>query len=314
MHQPDPYAGQYPPPPPMSGDNHSQLQMSTPQLPQELHQHAPQPQPHEQNVYQYHQEYQSTPVFHTPEHQAHYDPRLSYDTGYLNSAPRPHDEESNLHGKNEYSDPNSQTLEDYLRQEREERERQQQVSVANESPYKAPASNTSAVNDYTDEYENHQSTPEKTPMVSKPFWKKDKKKKEDPNDRYNQPFYAKPTHAPENEAETYKRPLDYNQRSRCNCCCYNPAMTCCSCFCMLISIAFVAAGIALIIASKVITNNCNNKCSDIPEEAQAACGTICSKVLHDGMFYGGIVVAGLAGIAVLWRGIMWTCAGCSQRR
>ncbi|KAI8875951.1 hypothetical protein K501DRAFT_338399 [Backusella circina FSU 941] len=120
------------------------------------------------------------------------------------------------------------------------------------------------------------------------------------------PYTAKPP--PFNETSTYK-PRPYVQKNR-NCCCYNPAMTCCSCFCMLISLAFVAAGIALVVASKIMEEKCSYQCDSLIPQAQ--CGTICNSILHDGMFYGGIAVAGLAALSVVWRIIRWTCAGCSQ--
>lgn len=84
---------------------------------------------------------------------------------------------------------------------------------------------------------------------------------------------------------------------------------------MLISLAFLAAGIALIIAAQVISNNCVNKCGELPDQlqgAQSSCDTICDKVVHDGMLYSGIGVTALAGIAVIWRLMMWICAGCSR--
>jgi hypothetical protein len=144
--------------------------------------------------------------------------------------------------------------------------------------------------------------PEKAPML-------ENKKPE------YQPHVAKPTLAPQqNEAAGYQyQPYEPKQKSSCNCCCYNPAITCCSFFMLLISIAFCAAGIALIIASKVISSNCSSKCNGISDSVENACNTICNTVLQNGLFYGGIVVAGLAGIAIIWKLIMWTCAGYSQK-
>ncbi|KAI9300047.1 hypothetical protein BJ944DRAFT_273576 [Cunninghamella echinulata] len=146
-----------------------------------------------------------------------------------------------------------------------------------------------------------------------------KKTKKNNHNKYT----AGPTLAPEDEAKSYQRHDDPYERDRrggsgCNCCCYNPAMTCCSCFCMLIAIAFLAAGIALIIASKVIRDKCNNQCGNAMEHAAAytdanPCDAVCNTVVHDGMFYGGIVVAGLAGISVVWRLFMWMCAAGSRR-
>ncbi|KAI7873891.1 hypothetical protein K492DRAFT_200381 [Lichtheimia hyalospora FSU 10163] len=99
-----------------------------------------------------------------------------------------------------------------------------------------------------------------------------------------------PTMAPENEAESY-RPKTYKRHED------------------------SAAGIALIVAAQVIQGKCEDKCGELPEQlsdAAETCGTICGKVVHDGMFYSGIGVTALAGLAVVWRLVMWTCAGCSK--
>ncbi|KAI9312448.1 hypothetical protein BX666DRAFT_2115229 [Dichotomocladium elegans] len=132
-----------------------------------------------------------------------------------------------------------------------------------------------------------------------------------------QPYHG-PTLAPVNEAEGYRpkpQQVQHDENGCCYCCCcYNPAMTCCSCFCMLISIGFLAAGIGLIVASSVIQGKCDEKCGEIPEEyrSQTACGTICGKVVHDALYYSGIGVTALAGLGVIWRLFAWTCAGCSK--
>ncbi|KAI8049799.1 uncharacterized protein B0P05DRAFT_563438 [Gilbertella persicaria] len=129
-----------------------------------------------------------------------------------------------------------------------------------------------------------------------------------------EPHLARPTYAPLNEAETYRyRPQEDRGRSPC-CCCYNPAITCCSFFMLLVSCAFLAAGVAMMIGSKVVQDKCNNECTNVSDSIANACSTVCNKVLHDGLLYGGAVVAGLAGIAIIWKIVMWTCAGYSQRR
>ncbi|KAL0088461.1 hypothetical protein F4703DRAFT_1846266 [Phycomyces blakesleeanus] len=127
-----------------------------------------------------------------------------------------------------------------------------------------------------------------------------------------------PKRAPKDEAESYRpRPYSDDRRSSsCNCCCYNPALTCCSCFCMLIAIAFCAGGIAMVVSAKVISDQCSTKCTDLAESIPGnsdPCPTLCGKVAHDALFYGGIVVAGLAGLSIIWRAVMWTCAGYSKR-
>ncbi|ORY98654.1 hypothetical protein BCR43DRAFT_487906 [Syncephalastrum racemosum] len=122
--------------------------------------------------------------------------------------------------------------------------------------------------------------------------------------------------APEDEKPDYeasRRREDRRNDRNCCCCCYNPALTCCSCFCMLISLVFLAAGIALMIASKVVRDKCNNSCGGDGSGGLDECSVLCSTALHDGFLYGGAVVTGLAGIAVIWRLFMWCCAGYSRK-
>lgn len=321
VNHPDPFAGQYPrpPPPPPSQDDHQVFSQPQQQeyLPLQTSFAPSQPMQHEtytppQELLQ--QRYQDTYVPPQPMHlQEAYTPPQMRPEVYNSSTPpavneyysQPYyhnmvDEERNVQGINHYQH-NEQPLDEYLRQERHE-------YLKHELPTKQ---NQMMIPQYNkEEYDE----PEKTPMVQEPILsKKERKKLKKQQDEY-QPYIVKPTLAPENEAESYKyRPQVHEKKGGCNCCCYNPAITCCSFFCLLISIAFLAAGIALMIASKVVTDKCNNQCSNVVDQAQAACGTICSKVLHDGMFYGGIVVASLAGIAIIWKLIMWTCAGYSKR-
>lgn len=328
---PDRFAGQYPPPPPLTSPiveapepqpqntfstpiqhyqetsyNHINYTSSPPIQPQHYNQQytttQPQPQPHYQEpIIQPQQEvYFPPPV-------AVYNSHQPSSSGYYSShvVTTPLDEERHIGGE--------QPLEDYLRQEREEYMKHENSNKS--TPY----------NEYSNILvsEEQQKEPEKIPMVQKqqdeprPSRKERKrieKLKQEAAATY-QPYVTKPTLAPqENEAEGYRpRPYDDKSSKPC-CCCYNPAITCCSFFCLLISVAFCAAGIGLIIASKVVSDKCNNECANVIDQAQNACSTVCSKVLHDGMFYGGIVVAGLAAIAIIWKLIMWTCAGYSQRR
>ncbi|KAI8972702.1 hypothetical protein BDB01DRAFT_809654 [Pilobolus umbonatus] len=147
------------------------------------------------------------------------------------------------------------------------------------------------------------------PMLGSPKPTSPKVKKQ--NHHYV-PHMAHPTPAPYHEAEGYKVQQPYKEESGCNCCCYNPAMTCCSCFCFIIALGFAAAGIAMIIVSKVIRDQCTNKCLEAVNQVQDACIATCNSVVYNVLFYGGIGVAGLAGIAVIWKLIAWTCAGCSK--
>ncbi|CAO3646162.1 unnamed protein product [Mucor hiemalis] len=291
---PDPYAGQYPAPPPLVEHQPPivSIPMEPPQPSQPMYSYSP-PQP--QDMYPPQPQY--------PPQQHVYSPPIDYYNYNPHMALTPSaDEERHLTGvTNDYHRDNS--LDDYLRQERAE-------YLKHEIPLNEPIQ--SAPPKVTEE--------EKTPMVlkeSSPPSRKERKRIEKLKKQHGDAMYAayvtKPTVAPENEAETY-RPKPYEEQSKSNCCCcYNPAITCCSFFCLLISVAFFAAGVALMIASKVVTDKCNNQCASVIDQAQEACGTLCSKVLHDGMLYGGAVVAGLAGIAIIWKLIMWTCAGYSKR-
>lgn len=312
---PDPFANQYPPPPPLQSP---------------VVEHPP-----TTTAGAYYQE-PSYPVYSTPTPPILSQPQPQVEA-YVPLPPPPPvvndyyqqpynhhlDEERHVQGVNDYHDPHGQSLDEYLRQEREEylRQSQQPTAYHNESATSPPAvANVSPrpnqvipLNSFTKEdYEEA----EKTPMVNKPILSKKEQKRLDKmqKNQHYEPYLARPTLAPENEAESYKyRPPQEKSRGGCNCCCYNPAITCCSFFCLLISCAFVAAGIAMMIASKVVRDKCNNQCDSVAEAAQNACGTLCNTVLHDGLLYGGAVVAGLAGIAVIWKLIMWTCAGYSKR-
>jgi hypothetical protein len=75
-------------------------------------------------------------------------------------------------------------------------------------------------------------------------------------------------------------------------------------FCLLISVAFVAGGIALMIYAKVAKGNCDQALNGVKQAAQPLCDT----VLYDALFYGGIVVTVLAGIGALWQLMMCLCA------
>lgn len=121
--------------------------------------------------------------------------------------------------------------------------------------------------------------------------------------------------APEDEKPDYEasRHRQDRQNDRNCCCCYNPALTCCSCFCMLINLVFLAAGIALMVASKVVQDKCNNDCGGDGSGGLDQCSVLCSTAMHDGLLYGGAVVTGLAGLAVIWRLFMWCCAGYSRK-
>lgn len=303
--QHDPFAGQYPPPPPPQAE---------PPL-----QQPEQPYYNNNN----HINYQYDTNVYSPPPLVSHPPANAYYPTETQPLPQQYyniDEERNIQGTND------QPLDSYLRQEREEYLKQSQLPPKSTDPI-LPINSNSSVKLEDDDI----LVAEKTPMMVPPssdqkLSRKERKrieriKKEHEAAGTSGAYYgapatvytaSKPMPPPENEPESYRyRPQEEKPRNNC-CCCYNPAITCCSFFCLLISCAFLAAGIALMIASKVVSDKCNNQCGDMIEQAQSACGTVCSKVLHDGMFYGGIVVAGLAGIAIIWKLIMWTCAGFSK--
>lgn len=294
---PDPFAGQYPPPPPIQSPVTEEPIFTAPAGFATPPAGFVAPAFAEPVYADYHTPHnQAYPDYHTPQDSyvpppsTYYPPQQSY---YHTP-----DEERQVEGVTDYHNNNDQnSLDEYLRQEREEyMKHENKVDV-----YKDAA----LVNE-----------PERVPMVqNSPVGRKERKrleKLEKQNLNY-EPYLAKPTVAPQHEEEGYKHQRPYEEKKSPMCCCYNPAITCCSFFCLLISVAFLAAGVAMMIASKVVTDKCNNQCSNVIDQAQNACDKLCSKVLHDGMLYGGVVVAALAGIAILWKLIMWTCAGYSKR-
>lgn len=91
---------------------------------------------------------------------------------------------------------------------------------------------------------------------------------------------------------------------------YNNARGCCGniSFCgwfrtLILCIIFFA-GIGLVIASKVLSDQCQS-CSD----DTCRSSTTCTDVFHAGFLYGGIVIAGLSVLVIVWRILKWLCAG-----
>ncbi|CEP16886.1 hypothetical protein [Parasitella parasitica] len=93
---------------------------------------------------------------------------------------------------------------------------------------------------------------------------------------------------------------DKYARRRHGYCCLGLSL--CSCLWTLILLVILIAGIALIVIAKVF----EDKCTASNEYAESN-GTLCNQVLHDGFLYGGIVVAGLSAIIVVWRAVKWSC-------
>ncbi|KAI8093279.1 uncharacterized protein BX664DRAFT_329365 [Halteromyces radiatus] len=306
---PDPYANQYPPPPPLTSEHHTGYGSPPPvpqttnntYIPPPQHTYTPPLQQHGYPIDGQHHTSTSIPLVDRQSiagvgHQPSYD---------------------NYHSVPMTNDPHVVNMGEYQTAAQGEHMYNNQHTMARQEDYYA---------DYRDEPDSH------TPMVQPSEQKQYSIQPED-QEGYKRPIQSNnnknkkymtpgPMMAPEDEAESY-RPKQYrhddDRRGGCNCCCYNPAMTCCSCFCFLISLAFLAAGIALMIAAKVIGDKCNTQCGDAVDTAKSygvnaqPCDAICGKVVHDGMFYGGIAVAVLAGIAAIWKIFMWMCAAGSRR-
>lgn len=294
---PDPYANQYPPPPPLATEYRNTNEGYTSPAPVSNAYVAPiqqtySPSSHQQGYLS--QGPQSSPALSLNDrqeiaaagHRDRYEDPSSFQSVPMNE-PKAHSGHS--------MDPQAMKMDDYRQTERHEQ-------LYNDAHQQYGGGY------YVDYHEEPDLTNSHTPMVH--------------GNNYNKKYPTGPMMAPENEADAY-RPKVYqreeHRRSGCNCCCYNPAMTCCSCFCFLISLGFLAAGIALIIASKVITDKCNTQCGEAAEKAASygvddnPCDSICGKVVHDGLLYGGIGVTALSGIAVIWRLFMWMCAAGSRR-
>ncbi|KAI9276528.1 hypothetical protein BY458DRAFT_433294 [Sporodiniella umbellata] len=287
----DPYAGQYPPPPPLNDANPQYFDKSQPVY-HDVHHSMPQ-------EHGYSDVHNSVP--HVSFEQDHYTPPPLHEAVYTPPVQAHHSRPPVLYDEEAHTSHNQSSLEDYLKTEREEYMRKQP------NTYNDTEKNTEEYQELLIDSEKPLGRKERKQM------KKQKEKEEAIRMQY-QPHVTRPTVAPENEADSYRFNQNKNNNGRsCCCCCYNPALTCCSCFLMLINILFLAGGIALMIASKVVADKCNSECGQVYETAQEACGKLCSKVVHDVMLYGGAAVTGLAGIAIIWRAVMWTCAGYSKR-
>jgi hypothetical protein len=232
---PDPYANQYPPPPPLAPEHNVHIDQQ--------HVYTP---PNPQPVYPPEMVSQSMPT-----------QRQEYGAYHV---PTMNDTQQQHYGHTTTYDPQAVTMDEY---------RQTELS---EQHY----NNRQPQHDryYQDYHDEPDMTSSHTPMVSQPpppppFLHNNKQPSQqtvqpediesyhppttqNQNNKYTTPA---PMMAPEDEQGSYKRNYyerdDDRRGSGCNCCCYNPAMTCCSCFCFLISLGFLAAGIALMIAAKV---------------------------------------------------------------
>lgn len=87
-------------------------------------------------------------------------------------------------------------------------------------------------------------------------------------------------------------------------------MTCCGLIGLILALALTAAGIAMIIYARILPSSCGDVCNPlnrIPGSEVSSCSNACSTVVYDILFYGGIGVAVLGAVAVLWR-LMCCCS------
>ncbi|KAI9274289.1 hypothetical protein BDA99DRAFT_532938 [Phascolomyces articulosus] len=149
-------------------------------------------------------------------------------------------------------------------------------------------------------------------------WFKKKQRVESTPSPQQQPILGGPRPAPEDEKPSYQRPTIKDEEDgrglRNACCCYNPALTCCSFFWMLFSIAILAGGIAMMIASKIVQDRCNNECGGSSEQTLSNCTVLCNNTLHQALLWAGVGITVLAGISVIWRLFTWCCAGCARNK
>ncbi|GAA5801902.1 hypothetical protein HPULCUR_007360 [Helicostylum pulchrum] len=80
-------------------------------------------------------------------------------------------------------------------------------------------------------------------------------------------------------------------------CCFGISF--CSAISMMILTLFLFAGLGLIVATKILGDKC------MVEAYKESNSTVCGKMLHDGFLYGGIVVAGLSGLVLVWKLVRW---------
>ncbi|KAG2237830.1 hypothetical protein BDF21DRAFT_408264 [Thamnidium elegans] len=80
-------------------------------------------------------------------------------------------------------------------------------------------------------------------------------------------------------------------------CCFGISF--CSAVSMTILTLLLFAGVGLIVATKILGDKC--MVDEYKERNQIVCG----EMLHNGFLYGGIVVAGLSGLVLIWKLVRW---------
>ncbi|KAI7893436.1 uncharacterized protein EV154DRAFT_549997 [Mucor mucedo] len=310
----DPYAGQYPPPPPLP-----------------KHEAPAEPfyiiDPTTTNRHSFHEE-----SIAGSSHSARPN-RQSFHEGSLHNKsaggsshslqqehPKGHFYEASLHSgpataavtdDTGYYDPDAVDLREYLyaerqqklrvqQQEREQQEYQQKMEYQKQLDYHKP------IMDAEDPYRHHHARPDSmfynnnqayqneelmypSPMMVQPIF----------NHQQNSALFSPPPHFipnfPPIQTQTSNpsmlRPPLPAQHRRSGCCCLGISF--CACIWTIILALFFLAGIGLIVATKII----GDKCTDT--------AGICGQLLHDGFLYGGIAIAGTSALIIAWRVLRW---------
>jgi hypothetical protein len=366
----DPYAGQYPPPPPLPVQDlaiEGNYQQQQHQQQQQRQQQTQEPEQNHEPFYIIDQSSsrpqnssftssQNRPSFHDDNISAAPTATSSY-----HSMPEParghyyentNNSHHNINEDGEYYDPESIDLREYLRAEREEKLRQQQeidqrlqdLKLQQQHPYTSGSSSTALV-DMEDAYRHQHPPPRPEPALynNQPIFNEEQALYNNnsiaspmmmppphvfkpaqsiftppPPPPLSQPHFLSPFRPPvlgqqaSNPSMMHPIPMmppppsqymigdKFSNKRGDGCCCFGISF--CSCLWTIALLIFVGAGVALIVASKIIQDKCTAS-----EEYRETNVALCGNVLHDGLLYGGIAIAGLSAIIVIWRLVRWTC-------
>ncbi|ORE10346.1 hypothetical protein BCV72DRAFT_238870 [Rhizopus microsporus var. microsporus] len=272
----DPYAGQYPPPPPLSQEDLS------------------------------------------IEHNRHHEPFYLIDPSSHHSIPTTdherrsshHDTIHSHHTGGDYDDPDAVELREYLYAERQEKLRKRQQEQLQKEQQEQEEQEIEPVTHQQDMpspilpshppmfYSNAPAHSLSSPILLPPHRIFNQHLPPAPFPQSGlipSPFGISPFHPPPPPPPLMPIMGDqekYNYVRNDGCCC---GVSFCSCFWTLLLFILFLAGIALIIiATRYVSDMCNNE------------SILCGKTMYNGFLYGGIAVAGLAGLIVLWRIVRWS--------
>ncbi|KAI8069024.1 uncharacterized protein B0P05DRAFT_589343 [Gilbertella persicaria] len=260
----DPYAGQYPPPPPLPAEDlavHEQLYRR-----------------------------QSEP-FYLIDQSHPRDDDYHPSSGHTVTASRHSMPEIRGHyyEEQEQEDPDAMDLRDYLYAERQEKLRNQQT-VSRPEVY--------SDNVY---YETISPTMVSPPILFEPSFVSPPLFQQGSHPSMVPPVLLPPPPPPPPPMMMMANTEKYSQRHTC-CCCGGggSGVSCFACIWTLFLIVIFLAGIALIVLSIMMGHQCNS-------EFAAQHVILCRQEFHDGTLYGGIVIAGLTALIIVWRLLKWLC-------